>query len=139
MKISIDRIRKESQIILTYEDEQFKSEDFVYQTIGPLIVNIILSLAGNENIRIKGEITGKFNLICDRCCAEFVEDKKICFDEVFELEKKEIVEHIVNIDTKIRDLVLTSFPMKILCDKECKGICLKCGVNLNKEECKCRY
>ena len=29
-------------------------------------------------------------------------------------------------------------PAKVLCSKDCKGICPKCGTNLNKEKCKCK-
>lgn len=137
MKISIDRIKKEKNVVLSYEDEQFIKKDVEYQTIGPLKVNITLSLAGEENVRIKGQIEGQFNLTCDRCCTEFIENKKLYIDEIIELEKKEIIEHMVELDTKIRDIVLISFPVKLLCDSECKGICLGCGVNLNKEACKC--
>jgi uncharacterized protein len=76
-------------------------------------------------------------LTCDRCCDKFLQHKEIKFDEIFELEKKEITERLVYLDNKIKDIVFTSFPIKILCSDNCKGICLGCGVNLNKDKCKC--
>ena len=33
--------------------------------------------------------------------------------------------------------VIVSLPMKHLCNEECKGICFKCGKNLNEGECDC--
>lgn len=36
----------------------------------------------------------------------------------------------------IQDLLLT-LPTKTLCREDCKGLCLKCGKNLNDEECIC--
>ncbi len=138
MKISIEQIKKEKTVVLNYEDEQFKNKNLRYQTKDALQVSITLSLAGTENVRIKGEITGKFCLICDRCCSEFIEDKKFCFDEIMELEQKEIVEHVIDVDSKIKEIVIMNFPMKILCSSQCKGICQGCGVNLNQEECKCK-
>ena len=30
-----------------------------------------------------------------------------------------------------------AWPTKTLCDENCKGICKKCGKNLNNEKCEC--
>jgi uncharacterized protein len=137
MKISIDRIKKEKEVSLEYEDEQFQNKPLRESTQGPLKIKFVLSLAGNANIRIKGEIEGNFELICDRCADSFLQYKKIELDEIFELSKKELSDRMVDLDSKVKDVVITSFPIKILCNENCKGICLGCGVNLNKEKCKC--
>jgi len=137
MKISIDRIKKEKKVVLEYEDEQFQNKNQREATKGPLKLKLVLSLIGDENIRIKGEIEGDFLFTCDRCCDKFLQHKEIKFDEIFELEKKEITERLVYLDNKIKDIVFTNFPIKILCSDNCKGICLGCGVNLNKDKCKC--
>jgi uncharacterized protein len=137
MKISIDRIKKEKEVSLRYEDEQFQNKPLRESTQGPLKIKFVLSLVGNANIRIKGEIEGNFELICDRCADSFLQYKKIELDEIFELSKKELSDRMVDLDSKVKDVVITSFPIKILCNENCKGICLGCGVNLNKEKCKC--
>jgi len=137
MKISIDRIKKEKEIVLEYEDSQFKNKSFREATQGSIKIKLVLSLVGDTNVRIKGEIKGNFELVCDRCADSFLEYKKIEFDEIFELTKEELSDKMVDIDSKIRDVVVMSFPIKILCSENCKGICLGCGVNLNKENCRC--
>jgi uncharacterized protein len=137
MKISIDRIKKEKEVSLEYEDEQFQNKPLRESTQGPLKIKFVLSLVGNANIRIKGEIEGNFELICDRCADSFLQYKKIELDEIFELSKKELSDRMVDLDSKVKDVVITSFSIKILCNENCKGICLGCGVNLNKEKCKC--
>jgi uncharacterized protein len=38
----------------------------------------------------------------------------------------------------IRERILVSLPLKPLCDDSCRGLCPKCGVNLNVETCDCR-
>ncbi|MFN3550543.1 MAG: YceD family protein [Endomicrobiia bacterium] len=138
MKISIDRIKKEKKVFLEYEDDQFKNKNFRESTSKPLFVSVILSLVCNNNVRVKGRISGEFVLVCDRCCDEFVQNKDIEIDEVFELEKKEISERMFYLDNRIRDVVLTQFPIKLLCKEDCKGICPGCGVNLNKDNCRCK-
>lgn len=138
MKISIDRIKKEKKVEVSYQDTQFENSSLREHTTGGLNVNVILSLAGETGVMIKGDISGEFSLECDRCCTRFSQHKKILIDEVFEIEEKEISSRMIDLDTRIHDIVLTSFPMKILCNENCKGICSGCGANLNKEECKCK-
>jgi uncharacterized protein len=137
MKISIDRIKKEKEVYLDYEDDQFQNKQLRESTRDPLKIKFVISLVGNTNVRIKGEIEGIFELVCDRCADSFLQNKKIELDEIFELSKKELSDRLVDLDSKVRDIVVMSFPIKILCNENCKGICLGCGVNLNKEKCKC--
>jgi uncharacterized protein len=137
MKISIDRIKKEKEVYLDYEDDQFQNKQLRESTRGPLKIKFVISLVGNTNVRIKGEIEGIFELVCDRCADSFLQNKKIELDEIFELSKKELSDRLVDLDSKVRDIIVMSFPIKILCNENCKGICLGCGVNLNKEKCKC--
>ncbi len=44
----------------------------------------------------------------------------------------------LDIDNDIREEILLNFPMKVLCKADCKGVCSKCGVNLNIKECGCQ-
>lgn len=37
----------------------------------------------------------------------------------------------------VRERIILSLPMKPLCDKNCKGLCPKCGINRNFQECDC--
>lgn len=138
MKISIDRLKIERKISLEYKDSQLEDTTLREHTLGPLDIRLVINLVGNENFKLEGEIEGEFELICDRCCDSFLQHTKIKVDTILEIEKKELEERNIYIDSRIKELVLSNFPMKILCSNLCKGICLKCGVNLNKQECKCK-
>ena len=37
----------------------------------------------------------------------------------------------------ISNEILVNLPMKVLCSENCKGICNRCGANLNMGSCKC--
>lgn len=37
----------------------------------------------------------------------------------------------------VRERVMISLPLKPLCDDSCKGLCPKCGVNMNTKTCNC--
>jgi len=44
----------------------------------------------------------------------------------------------LDISKQIRDLVHVEITINSVCDAGCKGMCLKCGANLNKTNCRCR-
>ena len=44
----------------------------------------------------------------------------------------------INIKYNIIEILLSEYPIKILCHDECEGLCLQCGKNLNKNKCSCK-
>ena len=44
----------------------------------------------------------------------------------------------LDVDQLIFGEILVSWPMKVLCREDCKGICKRCGANLNLAECQCQ-
>lgn len=43
----------------------------------------------------------------------------------------------IDLDAPVRDEMLMGFPVRFFCSEDCKGLCPGCGVNLNKENCRC--
>ena len=43
----------------------------------------------------------------------------------------------LDVDQLVRNELLLNLPMKVLCNENCKGICNRCGANLNYESCSC--
>ncbi|OPJ56926.1 YceD family protein [Alkalithermobacter paradoxus] len=58
---------------------------------------------------------------------EVLEDEDTFVYNGEELDFKEIVENAF----------ILNVPRKVLCDEDCKGMCVNCGVNLNEAECRC--
>jgi uncharacterized protein len=46
-------------------------------------------------------------------------------------------EPVIDLDDIIRQQLLLALPMKKLCSEQCKGMCLRCGANLNQNACGC--
>ncbi len=44
----------------------------------------------------------------------------------------------IDIAELVKEQVLLAVPMKPLCKNECKGICSKCGADLNEHSCTCK-
>ena len=43
----------------------------------------------------------------------------------------------IDISDDVRDFTILAVPMKKLCSEECKGLCSRCGKNLNEGDCSC--
>ena len=119
----------------------------------PLVVNAEAELAGKE-IRVRGGISGAVEGACDRCLEQTRLPVELDFDlpyrpmeEIAREEEVEIGEDEltvgffsgdgVNLADVVREQVLLSVPMKILCRPDCRGLCPVCGVNRNVKECGC--
>lgn len=115
----------------------------------PVAVNgSVINRAGY--ITLTAEASMSYRTHCARCLAE-VEDtvrflcEKTVADEkgLLRLENTENDDYVqikggkLDLDAPICDEILLGFPMRILCSDDCKGLCAGCGVDLNRESCRC--
>lgn len=74
-------------------------------------------------------------VLCSRCLNEFELKTKKDFRLNYAVDKSDSV---IDLDPDIREEIILDYPFNPLCRPECKGICLKCGKNLNEGECNCQ-
>jgi len=43
----------------------------------------------------------------------------------------------IDLSKLIRDQIILNVPYKALCHEECRGLCPRCGANLNEGDCGC--
>lgn len=93
----------------------------------------------------------KFNVKyqCDRCGADFdsmlnseyqmvyLQNEKPADTESDNITYLSRTADKIDLKDDVREFALLSIPMKKLCKEDCKGLCYKCGADLNKEQCKC--
>jgi len=48
-------------------------------------------------------------------------------------------ESTVDLDELIKENIIMNIPMKLVCDKNCQGLCSNCGVKLKENSCDCEY
>jgi len=125
-------------------------------SIGPLKEDVRVQfklLKTGEKLAVKGDVTFSLILECSRCLTEFRKEFTEKLDVFFlpgfsEAKEKELSEDEVrtlfyggkgvDLFPVIRDTILLSIPMKPLCREDCKGLCPKCGKNLNDGPCGCK-
>jgi len=84
---------------------------------------------------VRGRIECVKSFICDRCLTQATANQVHEFDE--EIDKAEAIDDVLDVTELLRDVLLAAQPIKNLCKANCKGLCPKCGTNLNEGECGC--
>ena len=97
---------------------------------------------------MKGSIKTCIHGICDRCASEFDREIDFPIDVVLVTElaneenEDEWVFPLEGDSADLEDIVRTVFVLnldsKLLCKPDCKGLCHRCGKNLNEESCTCQ-
>ncbi len=110
---------------------------------GPLVVEGTLENTGGS-FRVSGEILATRAFVCDRCLAEKEARERYPFTEDFhrncaadDMDANELGEDGIELAPIVRDIVIAALPIRNLCSPDCKGLCPKCGADLNQGDCGC--
>ena len=146
--------------VLAYEDKVIQTKaplemDFFdiksgkFEIVFKSDVNLLLTNVGNKNITIEAKADLTVSIPCDRCLEpvktkfhiDVTKDENLGLIEENrenELDEKDyIMGYDLDVDKLIYAEILINWPMKVLCKDSCKGICNRCGANLNLGECGC--
>ena len=154
MKVRFGEIPEEG---LRYEikDESW-FPDHELQRTGPILATVILKRNGVDRVLLEGRIKTTIAFACDRCLEDYAMD----IDESFNIDleyapgsKLEPAEHeisasemdmiylqepVVDIFEILSQQVFLLNPEKHLCSESCRGLCSRCGTNLNQKTCDCK-
>ena len=85
-------------------------------------------------LRLQGTLTTAVRRICGKCLKEKNEKLSFEVDWIFDLSGKDAIEPLEN----VRELLILEHPLVHLCKTSCKGLCAKCGIDLNEGTCNCK-
>ena len=107
----------------------------------------------SHSIQLDGKLLASLEIDCDRC----LEPQPLQVDIDLDLEfvgladiakdsSVEVISDDLNIDVAegeidlaeiAREQILLDLPQQFFCSDDCKGLCIKCGSNLNLIDCNC--
>lgn len=105
-------------------------------------------------VHIRGNMNAEVSVDCTRCLEPAVKYIDVSFDDVFvdaaqesktsetevgieNLNESLVQEGRIELAEVIREQILLALPDQVFCREDCKGLCPKCGANLNLIDCKC--
>lgn len=83
---------------------------------------------------LRFRLTADMTYPCSRCLES---TNYTCLYDYEEIVKVDEENPVIDIIEYIVDVLYINEPMKVLCDEDCKGLCMHCGINLNEESCQC--
>ena len=155
LELDISKIRsvKGSREEFHREADEMDFWDADWQLAKQLAVDTVISHEG-KFLNMKGHVQTAVKGNCSRCLkqvtvpveCDFAEQLLYAKDvslfshlEVGEVEEKYFIydNDTLDITDIIRESILAVLPQKILCRDDCRGLCPKCGKNLNQGQCDC--
>lgn len=130
-------------------------QDFLLK--GNLMAHCTLKLKSDAEVEMQGQLKANLSLTCDRCLGSYDFDidteLQILFKAVSnefnhlkelecsveELDFVILDEPVVDLDDVLRQQLYLALPLKNLCSEQCKGLCARCGENMNFVECRCSH
>lgn len=115
----------------------------------------LLDRFGSRTIRVRGRLLVRMEGVCRRCLDPVVRKLEDGFELYYYPMSTIAVREEVPINSDdvdigfyeapgieladvLKEQILLWLPMSALCQPDCKGLCPKCGANLNHRHCGCR-
>jgi uncharacterized protein len=86
-----------------------------------------------NSLFFRGGLATELELVCTRCVKVIRQPVREPFDLYYPFTNQEFLETT----NEIREVMILSYPVKVLCKESCKGLCPGCGADLNRESCTC--
>ncbi len=133
--------------------EQLGLEDEYYRFINHVTGRIEFQFV-ERDVEAKGIIFARIEGPCVRCLApaklglevpvrEFWlhQEREEQIEDPDEFEDLTLSHRLtgeeIELDEIVRELIMADLPERPLCSPDCKGLCPDCGVNVNREPCRC--
>lgn len=101
-------------------------------------------ISNNTEVLLDLNIKTVLKLVCSRCLETFIYPIDIDIEERFtnddEVEDDDITfvkGDALDVTEIVESVIISTLPIKRICSSNCKGLCQKCGENLNKSSCTC--
>ncbi len=124
-----------------------KLGEFSYAEKFPVMLSIVHT--NDQVLKITGEGRVSIWIPCSRCLEPVLHTFSIQIEEEADMkltdreriealdESSFIQDKVLDTEKLLHNEILIRWPMRVLCKEDCKGICSRCGANLNQGSCDC--
>lgn len=99
-------------------------------------------------LELTGKVSTTLHGVCDRCASAFSRDVEYDFEAILTAETQiddfenpwvfELTDDQADLDDIVNTAFVLNMDSKLLCREDCKGLCCRCGANLNNGSCSCK-
>lgn len=130
---------------LASDDELWKETDLTWSD--DVLVRLRASYAGTGEVVARGTVRGTLQQQCRRCLepvrTELAEELTMVFDAETEEDEAggaypfEPVGEELDLSEAVREELVLAMNPFVVCKPECRGLCPRCGTDLNEGSCDC--
>ncbi|MCI5143002.1 MAG: DUF177 domain-containing protein [Candidatus Electrothrix sp. ATG1] len=121
----------------------------------PVQAELALTRKSDTRVEVRGNLDAGLLLSCDRCLRDYSFVVKTDFHYLLDVASEEsghvkeiectrasldiiqVSDPVVDIPDLLRQQLYLVLPEKKICSRNCKGLCARCGTNLNTGRCSC--
>ena len=167
MHVNVSKLKQnlgDKQYFQLEESLSSEVKQDVIEFVQPVKVSLDVINCGSY-LQAKGTVTIVVRLNCGRCLESYEYPVETEFNENYYLaevkktldvldvneentsendgnedneEKISFTGDSIDIEPEVFSSIQLSLPMQQVCSAECRGLCPRCGVNLNNEQCDCQ-
>ncbi len=121
----------------------------LYEVVQAEPFELVFTGLGGRKCSMKGDSSLVLRTPCARCLEPVTFSCELHFDQELtpdqdgaaqdaDQEKESYLNgYELDVDQLVCNELILSLPMRVLCREDCKGICNRCGTNLNLRTCTC--
>lgn len=155
MQLDLTRYRRPlDHFSRTFRPEDVAQDGDAYRIVAPVQLDFDIH-KDHARFRLEGTARTELELSCSRCLESFRMPVDATFDvrylpatemesaeqerevEEDDLETSYYRDDQIDLNELLREQFYLALPMKPLCREDCKGLCPRCGTNLNTGACDC--
>lgn len=154
MYIDLSQLEEDELHIEHHYPQQFELQEQDVRVVSAPTIELWLRRAAAREVRVRGHLVTRVEVPCDRCLSDVGLPIDVAFDvfyapiemltpeEDVPLTPKDLTygfyrDNLIDIDGLVREQIFLALPFRWLCQPDCRGLCPRCGTNLNKELCSC--
>jgi Predicted metal-binding, possibly nucleic acid-binding protein len=147
MNINVSQLTRrkttKQEVHLTLDNKDLFVGEEEIKIMEPINVDGVLSVVG-DIMHLDAQVEAKLLLQCSRCIEDFIHLVNVEVHEKFTNNFDDKDDNLIFIEGDSIDIteiiennIFLALPIKKLCSENCKGLCQKCGINLNYHSCDC--
>lgn len=140
---------KEKTYTAAIDMDCFQAPDGAREIVSRMPAMFRIQNLGSRKLLLEGKADITLRIPCSRCLepVDVPFELDICQELDLDRTEEERAENLdeqpyldgyyLDVDQLIGNELLLNLPMKVLCREDCRGICNRCGMNLNHGACSC--
>lgn len=146
MRLDVSKLKSNGESVEFEFREKWDKIEFrgdMLQFVDPIVFYGLATKKGNI-IEVSGNVKTRIKTICYRCTEDAFIDIDVPFYEEYSAHREnnndEVIvyeDDAIEFNENVLATIVLYLPMKYLCKDDCKGLCPKCGTNLNHNICSC--